>query len=65
MGVVSALHDDTKQRPIVRVIRSSDGELLSQPYEVDLKRKLDLMISGLGTERPTTESRSNKVFHMA
>ncbi|RKP50098.1 HD domain-containing protein [Cohnella endophytica] len=79
LGVVSALHEDSKQRPIVRVIRASDGKLLPQPYEVDLKRQLDLMISGLGTDKAGTEGalpgagtlseaaerRSNKVFHMA
>ncbi|XID92475.1 HD-GYP domain-containing protein [Paenibacillaceae bacterium WGS1546] len=48
LGVVSALHRDTRQRPIVRVIRSSEGQPLAEPYEVDLKRRLDLMISGIG-----------------
>ncbi|RED55574.1 HD-GYP domain-containing protein [Cohnella phaseoli] len=71
LGVVSALHEDSKQRPIVRVIRSSEGELLSKPYEVDLKRQLHLMISGFGNEQPEAketperlEPRSNKVFHV-
>jgi len=71
MGVVSALHEDSKQRPIVRVIRAPSGELLAKPYEVDLKRQLDLMISGVGKDRSwavgTTENgvRSNRVFHLA
>ncbi|MFC5407381.1 HD-GYP domain-containing protein [Cohnella soli] len=78
LGVVSALHSDMKQRPIVRVIRTADGRLLPQPYEVDLKRQLDLMISGLGTDKAAAETtaqaaasaqellerRSNKVFHV-
>ncbi|MCD9020493.1 HD-GYP domain-containing protein [Cohnella silvisoli] len=75
LGVVSALHEDSKQRPIVRVIRTPDGKLLAQPYEVDLKRQLDLMISSVGTdktgnilagasEESAPESRSNKVFHL-
>lgn len=71
LGVVSALHEDSKQRPIVRVIRSSEGELLSKPYEVDLKRQLHLMISGFGSEQleakgtsESRESRSNKTFHV-
>ncbi len=75
LGVVSALHEDAKQRPIVRVIRTSDGRLLPQPYEVDLKRQLDLMISGVGNDKSgdlltgnvteeAAEKRSNKVFHL-
>ncbi len=71
LGVVSALHDDSKQRPIVRVIRSSGGELLPKPYEVDLKRQLHLMISGIGSEPSAEiaaperrEERSNKTFHV-
>lgn len=74
LGVVSALHDDSKQRPVVRVIRTSEGKLLSQPYEVDLKRQLDLMISNVGSDKSgkllvgdvpqVTEQRSNKVFHL-
>ncbi len=74
LGVVSALHEDSKQRPIVRVIRTPEGKLLSQPYEVDLKRQLDLMISGVGTDKTgdmlagnvpeIPEKRSNRVFHL-
>ena len=71
LGVVSALHEDSKQRPIVRVIRTSGGELLPKPYEVDLKRQLHLMISGIGSEQSSggvpaerREVRSNKVFHV-
>ncbi|MFC4600698.1 HD-GYP domain-containing protein [Cohnella hongkongensis] len=67
IGVVSALHADSKQRPIIRVIRSSQGELLTKPYEVDLKRQLHLMISAVGSEdagMEQREERSNKVFHV-
>jgi len=71
LGVVSALHEDSKQRPIVRVIRTSDGELLPKPYEVDLKRQLHLMISGVGKDKTWNgdapdqrEARSNRVFHL-
>lgn len=75
IGVVSGLHEDSKQRPIVRVIRTPDGETLPTPYEVDLKRQLHLMISGVGNDKTTagamfkqdqqqTENRSNRVFHL-
>jgi hypothetical protein len=78
LGVVSGLHSDSKQRPIVRVIRTSEGHALKTPYEVDLKRQLHLMISGVGTDKSMTASdveatsevysdapnRSNKVFHL-
>ncbi|MFC5528795.1 HD-GYP domain-containing protein [Cohnella yongneupensis] len=75
IGVVSGLHADSKQRPIVRIIRTPEGDALPQPYEVDLKRQLHLMISGVGSDKlavqamikPETpaESRSNRVFHFA
>lgn len=70
IGVVSGLHADSKQRPIVRVIRNQEGDALPAPYEVDLKRQLHLMISGVGNdkslkqEEPQQESRSNRVFHL-
>ncbi|WP_219640910.1 HD-GYP domain-containing protein [Cohnella sp. CFH 77786] len=49
IGVVAGFHEDSKQRPIVRVIRNPEGTALDRPYEVDLKRQLHLMISGFGT----------------
>lgn len=75
IGVVSGLHADSKQRPIVRVIRTPEGESPVKPYEVDLKRQLHLMISGVGSDKtagaamlgqqlPAQESRSNRVFHL-
>lgn len=74
LGVVSALHNDSKQRPIVRVIRTAEGEVIMEPYEVDLKQQLHLMINGVGTDKsgnmmagglPTvTQKRSNQVFHL-
>ncbi|WP_276355390.1 HD-GYP domain-containing protein [Cohnella caldifontis] len=76
IGVVSGFHEDSKQRPIVRVIRNEHGAVLDRPYEVDLKRQLHLMISGFGGSRPADggmlppsqgearESRSNQVFHV-
>ncbi|MFC5699740.1 HD-GYP domain-containing protein [Cohnella faecalis] len=79
IGVVSGFHEDSKQRPIVRVIRTPEGNSLRYPYEVDLKQQLHLMISGLGSEKSfavgagaaaadwsseTKERRSNRVFHV-
>lgn len=51
IGVVSGFHEDSKQRPIVRVIRNEHGTTLDHPYEVDLKRQLHLMISGFGNSK--------------
>lgn len=78
IGVVAGFHEDSKQRPIVRVIRNPRGDALDRPYEVDLKRQLNLMISGFGSsdsvrtnetaetsalpEAPST--RDNRVFHV-
>lgn len=77
IGVVCDFHEDSKQRPIIRVIRSPDGNVLKHPYEVDLKRQLHLMISGVGSSKggqqaeiapsvasESQENRSNRVFHV-
>ena len=77
VGVVSDFHNDSKQRPIVRIIRNQYGSAVEQPYEVDLKRQLHLMICGFGTTKsvgsaasafaqpkPRPEARSSRVFHM-
>lgn len=47
VGVVSEVHDDSKQRPVVRIIRDRYGVALEKPYEVDLKRNLHLTICGV------------------
>ena len=48
IGVVTDLHDDSKQRPVIRIIRNRHGVNVERPYEVDLKRNLNLMINGFG-----------------
>ncbi|MBN2981931.1 MULTISPECIES: HD-GYP domain-containing protein [Cohnella] len=47
IGVVSRLHEDSKQRPVVRIIRGARGEPVARPFEVDLKRCLHVMIGEL------------------
>lgn len=76
IGVVSGFDEDSKQRPIVRVIRNPEGAALDRPYEVDLKRQLHLMISGFGTSKSVhgssafdlaadpSHARENRVFHV-
>ncbi|WEK54811.1 MAG: HD domain-containing protein [Candidatus Cohnella colombiensis] len=76
VGIVSDVHEDSKQRPIVRVIRNSNGDSLLKPYDVDLKQQLHLMINGIGSDKvigesllkPTLQgpspSRTNELFHV-
>ncbi|MEC0136398.1 HD domain-containing phosphohydrolase [Paenibacillus macerans] len=50
LGVVTSLETSLVHRPVVKIIREADGSLVSAPYEVDLMRKTDLVISGLVEE---------------
>lgn len=47
LGVVSSLDSGLAHRPTVKIIREADGTAVSNPYEVDLMRKTDLVISGI------------------
>lgn len=44
IGVVSANHVGSVQRPTVRVLRESDGKELKSPYEIDLRKQLNVTI---------------------
>ncbi len=44
IGVVSANHQGTIQRPTVRVLRESDGREVSSPYELDMRKELTVTI---------------------
>lgn len=44
-GVVVDLNSSSPQRPIFRTLQDADGEELSQLYEVDLSKRLDLIIT--------------------
>lgn len=44
IGVVVDINSSTPHRPIVRVIRDSEGQELSEPYEIDMSKRLDVMI---------------------
>ncbi|MGG6309482.1 HD-GYP domain-containing protein [Paenibacillus macerans] len=50
LGVVSSLDSSLVHRPIVKIIREADGSTVRNPYEVDLMRKTDLVISGIVEE---------------
>lgn len=47
IGVVSRLHEDNKQRPVVRIVRHADGSRVAKPFELDLQQQLHLMIGSL------------------
>ena len=44
IGVVSANHPGSVQRPVVRILRESDGKESSSPYELDLRKELNVTI---------------------
>lgn len=44
IGVVSANHPKLVHRPTVRILRESDGKEVTSPYEIDLRKELDLTI---------------------
>lgn len=46
-GVVVDVNSAYPQRPIVRIIRGAEGEEINPPYEIDLSKKLSLMITGV------------------
>lgn len=45
MGVVVDLNSISPQRPVIRILQEPNGEELSQPYEIDLSKKLSVMIT--------------------
>ncbi|MGE5701919.1 MAG: HD-GYP domain-containing protein [Clostridia bacterium] len=44
-GVVIGYNQGMPSRPIIRIEQSAQGEMLASPYEVDLSRQLNLVIS--------------------
>ncbi|MGG3454484.1 MULTISPECIES: HD-GYP domain-containing protein [Paenibacillus] len=45
LGIVSSLDSSLVHRPVVKIIREADGSNVRSPYEVDLMRKTDLVIT--------------------
>jgi putative nucleotidyltransferase with HDIG domain len=46
-GVVVDINSSIPQRPVVRIITDADGQDLTQPYEIDLSKKLNVMIASV------------------
>ncbi len=44
MGVVTKVHQDAINRPIIRILKESNGDPVNPPYEIDLKQHLDIVI---------------------
>lgn len=44
IGVVSANHTGSVQRPTVRILREADGRESQSPYEIDLRKELNVTI---------------------
>ncbi|MBP1992357.1 HD-GYP domain-containing protein [Paenibacillus eucommiae] len=49
-GVVSQLNFKSMQRPVIRVLKNASGEDLKEPYEIDLSRKLNIVITKIGEQ---------------
>ncbi|MGO4529350.1 HD-GYP domain-containing protein [Paenibacillus sp. 2TAF8] len=47
VGVVAAIQPRVPQRPLIRVIKDAEGQVLSAPYEINLATKLSVMITGV------------------
>jgi hypothetical protein len=43
-GVVIDINPAAPQRPVVRVLTDPDGQRVTQPYEVDLTKRLTVMV---------------------
>lgn len=50
-GVVSKIHLSTPHRPVIRIFGDAEGQALQAPYEMDLARKLSVIITDVdGTD---------------
>lgn len=49
-GVVAGVNRSVIQRPVVRVLQNEHGEYLKVPYEIDLSKKLSVMIEKIAGE---------------
>jgi hypothetical protein len=47
VGVVAAIQPRVPQRPLIRVIKDAEGQVLSAPYEINLATQLSVMITGV------------------
>lgn len=45
IGVVVDINSSSPQRPIVRIINEANGEPVTQPYEIDMSKQLNVMIA--------------------
>jgi HD-GYP domain-containing protein (c-di-GMP phosphodiesterase class II) len=49
-GIVSRMNPNSMQRPVVRVLRNAAGTELKEPYEIDLSRQHNVIISEIGEQ---------------
>lgn len=49
-GVVVGVNRSVIQRPVIRVLQNERGEDLKEPYEIDLSKKLSIMIDRIASE---------------
>jgi hypothetical protein len=47
-GVVSKIDSSMPQRPVVRVMTNSSGELYEAPYDLDLTQVLSVVVTHVG-----------------
>lgn len=47
-GVVVDINLHSPQRPIIRILEDMDGQKVNSPYEIDLSKKLSVMVTDIG-----------------
>ncbi|WP_248930473.1 HD-GYP domain-containing protein [Paenibacillus hamazuiensis] len=53
-GVVVDLNASMPMRPIVRILQDADGQDVAEPYEIDLSKKLHLIITDVNDINPNS-----------
>jgi len=44
IGVVTKVHADAMNRPTIRILKEANGEAVNPPYEIDLRKDLNIII---------------------
>lgn len=51
VGVVASVDSNFIHRPVVKIVQEADGRKVLAPYEIDLKKNTDLVITGVFSSR--------------
>lgn len=53
-GIVVDLNPKVPHRPVVRILEDAEGHMLRVPYELDLSHKLNIVITGIDADSPSS-----------